>query len=199
MIGPMSDKRIAELCKGDRPMIDPFVDRNVRVAVTGDKWCVDTKKIVSYGLSSYGYDMRLADEFKIVTNLHAGIIDPKDFDSLQFHEARADDSIIIPPNAFALARTVEYFRMPRNTIGIVLGKSTYARCGLIVNCTALEPDWEGHLTIELSNSTPLPLRVYVGEGIAQAIFLEAAEDCEQSYADKNGKYMFQKNITLPKV
>ena len=200
MIGPMSDKRIRELCTGDKPMIEPFVDENVREisgASTGNYRFA--KKVISYGLSSYGYDMRLATDFKIVTSLYAGIIDPKNIDALHMHEEHSEDYIIIPPNAFALAHTVEYWRIPRNVVGIVLGKSTYARCGLIANVTALEPGWEGHLTIELSNSAPLPLKVYVGEGIAQCILFEASEECEVSYADKQGKYQAQTGITLPRL
>lgn len=222
MIGQISDRRIKALCNmkyhvhrldlvsdnmcpvcNGYPMIEPFVAENVRHSLPKPNGGLvhDLTKvpIISYGLSSYGYDMRVASEFKIFTNLHAGIVDPKNFDSLQFHEVITNDYVIIPPNAFALARSVEYFRIPKNVIGIVLGKSTYARCGLICNITAMEPGWEGTLTIELSNTAPLPLKVYANEGIAQAIFFEADEECEVSYADKHGKYMHQRGITFPKV
>lgn len=196
MSGPMSDRRIKELCQGKNPMIEPFVDTNIRKLVD--------LPIISYGVSSYGYDMRVAGEFKIFTNLHTAIIDPKNFDAVGCHEINLKDDgspdfIIIPPNSFALARSVEYWRIPDNVVGIVLGKSTYARCGLIANITALEPGWCGHLTIELSNSTPLPMKVYAWEGIAQAILFEADERCETSYADKKGKYQAQTGITTPKV
>jgi dCTP deaminase len=173
-------------------MISPFVDCNVRVSDA-------LHPVVSYGLSSYGYDIRVANEFKIFTNLHAGVINPKNFNELEFHEVVTDGFVVIPPNAFALARSVEYFHIPRHVVGIVLGKSTYARCGLIANITALEPGWEGNLTIELSNTAPLPMMVYAHEGIAQAIFFEADDGCIMSYADKHGKYQGQTGITLPKV
>jgi dCTP deaminase len=185
-------------------MIEPFQESNVRLISKEYEGLMTTRKVISYGLSSYGYDLRVAGEFKIFTNLHTGIIDPKNFNQLQFHEVTIEEYnpenwIIIPPNAFALARSVEYFRIPRNVIGIVLGKSTLARCGLIANITALEPSWEGHLTIELSNTAPLPMKVYAYEGIAQAIFFEADEVCEMSYADKKGKYQGQVGIQLPIV
>lgn len=209
MGSPMSDRRITELCKPcelcdciSSPMIEPFEARNIRRTddLSGDHF----GRVISYGTSSYGYDMRVAGEFKIFTNLHTGVIDPKNFNTLQFHEVvieegAKDNFIIIPPNAFALARTVEWWCIPRNVVGIVLGKSTYARCGLVANITALEPEWEGHLTIELSNTAPLPIKVYAFEGIAQAIFFESDYECETSYADKAGKYQGQQGITLPKV
>lgn len=189
----INDKRIIELVDQYK-MIDPFISDQK----TSNGGLQRVRQCISYGLSSYGYDMRLANEFKIFTNMYPGVIDPKDFGTLEFHEVISDDPVIIPPNAFALARSVEYFRIPRNTVGIVLGKSTYARCGLVANITALEPGWEGHLTLELSNTAPLPLKVYPNEGIAQAIFFEG-EECLTSYADKHGKYQFQTGITLPKV
>lgn len=188
MNGPMSDGRIIELCVGkDKPMIDPFVENQVRNGV------------ISYGLSSYGYDIRCADEFTIVSNLYPSIIDPKNFDSLEYSDVYGQDYVVLPPNAFALTRSIEYLRIPRNVVGICIGKSTYARCGLVANITALEPEWEGHLTIELSNTTPLPLKVYAKEGIAQLILFESDNEPIVSYADKQGKYMRQTGITLPKV
>lgn len=205
MGNPMSDIRIKELCIGLNPMISPFVEGNIRMVGNGPfPFISGSTPVISYGTSSYGYDMRVAGEFKIFTNLHHGIIDPKNFDSLSFHEVNIDKGdnerfVIIPPNAFALARTVEYWRIPRNVVGIVLGKSTYARCGLIANITALEPEWKGHLTIELSNTAPLPMKVYAFEGIAQAIFFESDNECKTSYADKRGKYQGQTGIQLPKV
>ena len=165
-------------------MIEPFEDRQVREGV------------VSYGLSSYGYDIRVADEFKIFTNINSTLIDPKDFDPKSFVDLKAD-VCIVPPNSFALARTVEYFKIPRNVITLCLGKSTYARCGIIVNVTPLEPEWEGHVTLEFSNTTPPPARIYAGEGVAQMIFLGADEPCETSYRDRGGKYQGQRGVTLP--
>jgi len=167
-------------------MIKPFSEKQVR------------KGVISYGVSSYGYDMRITDEFKIFTNINTTVIDPKKFDPRSFVDFKGD-VCIIPPNSFALATSVEYFRIPRETIVICLGKSTYARCGIIVNVTPLEPEWEGHVTIEISNTTPLPVRVYANEGIAQLIFLGSDEVCERSYADKAGKYQAQKGITLAKI
>jgi dCTP deaminase len=156
------------------------------------------EKVISYGLSSYGYDMRVADEFKVFTNVKGTIIDPKKFDQSSFVDIRAK-VCIIPPNSFVLGRSVEYFKIPRSILTICLGKSTYARCGIIVNVTPFEPEWEGYATLEISNTAPLPARIYANEGIAQVIFLEADEECQISYADKKGKYQAQRRITLPKV
>jgi dCTP deaminase len=167
-------------------MIDPFEERQVRTGV------------ISYGVSSYGYDIRVADEFKIFTNVNTAIVDPKSFDPRSLVDVHAD-VCIIPPNSFALARTVEYLRIPRNIITICVGKSTYARCGIIVNVTPFEPEWEGFATLEISNTTPLPAKVYANEGIAQVLFLEADEECEISYADKKGKYQAQVGVVLPRI
>ena len=173
-----------------RGMIEPFEPGQVRA--------VDGRKIVSYGTSSYGYDVRCASEFKIFTNINSTIVDPKNFDVGSFVDF--DGPVcIIPPNSFALARTVEYFRIPRNVMVICLGKSTYARCGIIVNVTPLEPEWEGHVTLEFSNTTPLPARIYANEGVAQFLFLQGNEPCEVTYADRAGKYMGQRGVTLPKL
>ncbi|AFZ83113.1 dCTP deaminase [Candidatus Kinetoplastidibacterium crithidiae] len=155
------------------------------------------RRIVSYGTSSYGYDVRCAKEFKIFTNINHAIVDPNAFDEKSFVDFYGD-VCIIPPNSFALARTIEYFRIPRNILTICLGKSTYARCGIIVNVTPLEPEWEGHVTLEFSNTTPLPAKIYAGEGCAQMLFLESAETCEISYADRSGKYQKQTGVTLPR-
>jgi dCTP deaminase len=170
----------------ERRMIEPFSENQIRDGV------------ISYGLSSYGYDIRVADEFKIFTNVNSTIVDPKRFDQQSFVDFRGD-VCIVPPNSFALARTVEYFRIPRNILTVCLGKSTYARCGIIVNVTPFEPEWEGTATLEISNTTPLPARIYANEGIAQVVFFEADETCETSYADKKGKYQAQREITLPKI
>jgi dCTP deaminase len=170
----------------ERRMIEPFSENQIRDGV------------ISYGLSSYGYDIRVADEFKIFTNINSTIVDPKRFDEQSFVDFRGD-VCIVPPNSFALARTVEYFRIPRNILTICVGKSTYARCGIIVNVTPFEPEWEGTATLEISNTTPLPARIYANEGIAQVVFFEADEICETSYADKKGKYQAQREITLPKI
>lgn len=167
-------------------MIDPFTDRQIRQGV------------VSYGVSSYGYDIRVADEFKIFTNVYSAIVDPKNFDVRSMVDF-IGEVCIIPPNSFALARTVEYFRIPRNILTICVGKSTYARCGIIVNVTPFEPEWEGFVTLEISNTTPLPAKIYSNEGIAQVLFFEADEECEISYADKKGKYQKQSSIVLPKL
>jgi len=156
------------------------------------------KNVVSYGLSSYGYDIRVSNEFKIFTNINAQVVDPKDFDENNVVDF-VGDVCIVPPNSFALARTVEYFRMPPNVLAICLGKSTYARCGIIVNVTPFEPGFEGHITIEISNTTPLPAKIYANEGIAQVLFLEGDEQCETTYADRKGKYQKQQGITLPKI
>ena len=175
-------KRMAQ----DHAMIDPFVDGQIRDGV------------ISYGLSSFGYDARMSQEFQIFTNVNSATVDPKNFDPHSLVE-REGDICIIPPNSFALARTVEYFRIPRDILAICLGKSTYARCGIIVNVTPLEPEWEGHVTLEISNTTPLPARVYTGEGICQFLFLKGDSVPEISYADRAGKYMKQKGITPPKL
>jgi dCTP deaminase len=167
-------------------MIDPFEDRQVR------------KGVVSYGLSSYGYDTRVADEFKVFTNVYNTVVDPKKFDPQSFVDIKAD-CCIVPPNSFALARTIEYFRIPRDVLTVCLGKSTYARCGIIVNVTPFEPEWEGHVTIEISNTTPLPAKIYANEGIAQVLFFQSDEPCEVSYKDKAGKYQHQTGVTLPKI
>jgi len=167
-------------------MIEPFEDRQVRQGV------------VSYGLSSYGYDIRVADEFKVFTNINSTVVDPKNFDARSFVDMKTD-VCIIPPNSFALARTLEYFRIPRDVLTVCVGKSTYARCGLIVNVTPFEPEWEGFVTLEISNTTPLPARVYANEGLAQVLFFQGDEPCEVSYADKQGKYLKQTGVTLPKI
>jgi dCTP deaminase len=167
-------------------MIEPFADRQVRTGV------------VSYGVSSYGYDVRVANEFKIFTNVYSAIVDPKNFDPRSMIDF-SGDVCIIPPNSFALARTVEYFRIPRGVLTLCVGKSTYARCGIIVNVTPFEPEWEGYVTLEISNTTPLPAKIYANEGMAQVLFFEGDEVCETSYADKKGKYQYQKTIELPKV
>jgi dCTP deaminase len=180
-----SDRWIRKMALEHR-MIEPFDDKQVREGV------------ISYGVSSYGYDARIADEFKIFTNINHTIVDPKDFDPRSFVDFRGDQCII-PPNSFALARTVERFRIPRNVIVVCVGKSTYARCGIIVNVTPLEPEWEGIVTLEVSNTTPLPARIYANEGIAQFLFFEGDEPCETSYADKKGKYQAQQGLTLPRL
>lgn len=167
-------------------MIEPFVEEQV------------SEGVVSYGVSSYGYDIRVADEFKVFTNINTTVIDPKSFDPRSFQDLKAD-VCIVPPNSFALARTVEYFRIPRDVLTVCLGKSTYARCGIIVNVTPFEPEWEGTATLEISNTTPLPARIYANEGIAQVLFFQSDEACERSYADKKGKYQSQQEVTLPKI
>jgi dCTP deaminase len=171
-------------------MIEPFEPGQVRES--------DSGPIVSYGTSSYGYDVRCSREFKIFTNINSAVVDPKDFDANSFVDLNAD-VCVIPPNSFALARTVEYFRIPRNVLTICLGKSTYARCGIIVNVTPLEPEWEGHVTLEFSNTTTLPAKIYANEGVAQMLFLESDEECETSYKDRGGKYQGQQGVTLPKA
>jgi dCTP deaminase len=182
-----SDRWIRRMVR-EHQMIDPFEQSQVR---SGS---------ISYGVSSYGYDMRVAREFRIFTNVHSPIVDPKVFDPLSFVEFEGD-VCLIPPNSFALARSVEYFRIPRNVLTICVGKSTYARCGIITNVTPFEPEWEGHVTLEISNTTPLPARIYANEGIAQVLFFEADQDdiCDVSYADKQGKYQGQRGVTLPKL
>lgn len=184
-MGLKPDHWIRRMAREER-MIEPFVDRQVRDGV------------ISYGLSSYGYDMRVSDEFKIFTNVRSAMVDPKRFDSASFVDFRGE-VCIIPPNSFALSRSVEYFRIPRQVLTICLGKSTYARCGLIVNVTPFEPEWEGFVTLEISNTTPLPAKVYANEGLAQVLFFEADESCEMSYADKKGKYQFQTGVTPPRM
>ena len=173
-------------------MIEPYEAGQVKEAQGG--------RIVSYGTSSYGYDVRCSREFKVFTNINSTIVDPKHFDPKSFVDIEADECII-PPNSFALARTVEYFRIPRDTLVVCLGKSTYARCGIIVNVTPLEPEWEGHVTLEFSNTTPLPARIYANEGVAQMLFFQSDPDdvCETSYKDRGGKYQGQKGVTLPKA
>lgn len=172
-------------------MIEPFIDQQIN---NNDK----NNSTVSYGVSSYGYDVRCADEFKIFTNINSALIDPKNFDANSFIDIKTD-ICIIPPNSFVLARTIEYFRIPRNVIAICLGKSTYARCGIIVNVTPLEPEWEGHVTLEFSNTTTLPAKIYAHEGVAQMLFLLSDEECEVSYKDRKGKYQGQTGVTLPIV
>ncbi len=167
-------------------MIEPFADAQVREGT------------VSYGVSSFGYDMRVADEFKIFTNVNNAIVDPKAFDDRSFVDYQGD-VCIVPPNSFALARSIEYFRIPRNVITLCVGKSTYARCGIITNVTPFEPEWEGYVTLEISNTTPLPAKVYANEGIAQVIFFESDEPCEVSYADRKGKYQAQVGVTTPRI
>ena len=181
----MSDRWIRKMAV-EQQMIEPFTDTQVRAGV------------ISYGLSSYGYDVRIADEFKIFTNINHTVVDPKSFDPRSFVDVKAEQCII-PPNSFALARSVEYFRIPRDILVVCVGKSSYARCGIIVNVTPLEPEWEGIVTLEVSNTTPLPARIYAGEGIAQFLFFLGNEPCQTSYADKKGKYQGQKGVTLPKI
>ncbi len=179
-----SDRWIKEMAQSG--MIEPFIESQVRTDV------------VSYGLSSYGYDIRVADEFKVFTNINTTVIDPKSFDPRSFVDLQAD-VCIVPPNSFALARTVEYFRIPRDVMTLCLGKSTYARCGIIVNVTPFEPEWEGTATLEISNTTPLPAKIYANEGIAQVLFFQSDESCETSYRDKQGKYQAQRDVTLPRI
>jgi dCTP deaminase len=170
----------------EHKMIEPFIEHQVR------------DRVISYGVSSYGYDVRVADEFKIFTNVFGATVDPKQFDPKSMVDF-VGEVCVIPPNSFALARTVEYFRIPRNVLTVCIGKSTYARCGIIVNVTPFEPEWEGFVTLEISNTTPLPARIYANEGLAQVLFFEADEECETSYADKKGKYQKQQSIVLPKL
>src|SRR5512136_3158807 len=167
-------------------MIEPYADGQKRDGV------------ISYGVSSYGYDIRVADEFKIFTNVYSAVVDPKHFDPKSMVDFKGE-VCVIPPNSFALARTVEYFRIPRTVLTVCLGKSTYARCGIIVNVTPLEPEWEGHVTLEFSNTTPLPAKIYANEGVAQVIFIESDEVCETSYKDRGGKYQGQLGVTLPRT
>ena len=181
----LSDRWIRHMAQ-EKGMIEPFVDAQKREGV------------ISYGLSSYGYDARVGNDFKIFTNVNSAVVDPKNFDQNSFVD-RNTDICVIPPNSFALARTVEYFRIPRDVLVICVGKSTYARCGIIVNVTPLEPEWEGHVTLEFSNTTPLPARIYANEGACQFLFLQGNEPCEVSYRDKAGKYQGQRGVTLPKI
>jgi dCTP deaminase len=184
-----SDKWIRRMA-AEHGMIEPFESGQVRDSERG--------RVISYGTSSYGYDVRCSDEFKIFTNINSAIVDPKDFDSNSFVDVKSD-VCIIPPNSFALARTVEFFRIPRDVLTICLGKSTYARCGIIVNVTPLEPEWEGHVTLEFSNTTTLPAKIYANEGVAQMLFFSGDEVCETSYKDRGGKYQGQTGVTLPKA
>ena len=179
------DKWIRRMVK-EKNMITPFVDGQIRDGV------------ISYGLSSYGYDIRVTNEFKIFTNVYSAVVDPKNFNSQSFVDFKGD-VCIIPPNSFVLAQTIEYFRIPRDVLTVCLGKSTYARCGLIVNVTPFEPEWEGHVTLEISNTTPLPAKIYANEGIAQVLFFQSDEECETSYADRKGKYQKQQSIVLPRI
>ena len=184
-MGLKADSWIREKAQKEQ-MIEPFCESH------------NEKNVVSYGLSSYGYDIRVSNEYKIFTNINATLVDPKNFDSANVIDY-VGDTCIIPPNSFALARTIEYFRMPKNVLAICLGKSTYARCGIIVNVTPFEPEFEGHITIEISNTTPLPAKIYSNEGIAQVLFLEGDEGCEVTYKDRAGKYQAQRGITLPRI
>ena len=185
-----SDRWIRQMSQ-QQDMISPFEPAQVRHGADGDR-------LISFGTSSYGYDVRCAPEFKIFTNINSAIVDPKKFDANSFVDFTGD-VCIIPPNSFALARTIEYFKIPRTVLTICLGKSTYARGGIIVNVTPLEPEWEGHVTLEFSNTTPLPARIYANEGVAQFLFFESDEPCEMSYAEREGKYQGQRGVTLPKA
>ena len=187
-----SDRWIRRMAE-EHAMITPFESGQVRFSEAGDK-------LVSYGTSSYGYDVRCSPEFKVFTNVHSVVVDPKNFDEKSFIDIHSD-VCIIPPNSFALARTVEYFKIPRDVLTVCLGKSTYARCGIIVNVTPLEPEWEGHVTLEFSNTTNLPAKIYAGEGVAQMLFFQSLPDdvCETSYKDRGGKYQGQEGVTLPKI
>ncbi len=188
-MGIKADKWIRRMAE-ERRMIEPFIPGQIRDS--------DQGRIISYGTSSYGYDVRCSDEFKIFTNINSAIVDPKRFSEDSFVDVKSD-VCIIPPNSFALARTIEYFRIPRDVLTICLGKSTYARCGIIVNVTPLEPEWEGHVTLEFSNTTPLPAKIYANEGVAQMLFFTGDEVCETSYKDRGGKYQGQQGVTLPKA
>jgi dCTP deaminase len=195
-MGLKNDRWIVE--KAKKGMITPYCDTQVSHVYSPYGHTLP-QKVVSYGVSSYGYDMRVADGFKIFSNVWPGIIDPKNFDVRFIEETAKDGFIVVPPNSFALAQSVEYFKIPRGVLTICLGKSTYARCGIVANITAFEPEWEGTVTIEISNTTPLPAKIYVNEGIAQVLFFEGDEECQTSYKDKKGKYQAQTGITLPKV
>lgn len=197
----LSDREIAQRARAG--MISPFTEGQIRTATTspravGRAMHSTESRIISYGTSSYGYDARVDRHFKVFTNVHSAVVDPKAFDDQSFVSIEADE-ILIPPNSFALAHTVEYFKVPRDLLVICLGKSTYARCGIIVNVTPLEPEWEGQVTLEFSNTTPLPAKIYAGEGACQFIFLRADEVCETSYADRGGKYQGQRDVTLPRL
>src|SRR5882724_3845890 len=189
-MGIKSDQWIRRMAQKEK-MIEPFSATQVRQAEAG-------RSIISYGLSSYGYDLRVSSEFKVFTNVFNTVVDPKAFDAKSFVDIETD-VCMVPPNSFALARSVEYFRIPRDVITICLGKSTYARCGIIVNVTPFEPEWEGTATLEISNTTPLPARIYANEGIAQVLFFQSDEPCEVSYRDKKGKYQAQREVTLPRI
>jgi dCTP deaminase len=180
-------RRMAE----EAGMIEPYVPGQIREGADGSR-------LISYGTSSYGYDVRCADEFKVFTNIYSATVDPKDFDARSFVDVK-NDVCVIPPNSFALARTIEYFRIPSNVLVICVGKSTYARCGIIVNVTPLEPSWEGHVTLEFSNTTNLPAKIYAGEGVAQMLFFESDEQCGTTYSDRGGKYQGQQGVTLPRA
>ncbi|MEO7934617.1 MAG: dCTP deaminase [Chthoniobacterales bacterium] len=188
-MGVHADHWIRRMAK-EHGMIEPFEEKLVRKS--GDR------QVISYGLSSYGYDLRVADEFKVFTNVYNAVVDPKVFDPRSFVDIQGE-YCLVPPNSFALARSVEYFRIPRDVLTLCVGKSTYARCGIIVNVTPFEPEWEGHVTLEISNTTPLPAKIYSGEGLAQVLFLAANEPCETSYADRSGKYQAQRGITTPRM
>ncbi|MEO0454092.1 MAG: dCTP deaminase [Verrucomicrobiota bacterium] len=184
----LSDQQIRD--RAEQGMIEPFESGQVKE--------VNGQRVVSYGTSSYGYDLRVSDEFKIFTNVNNSIVDPKDFCEQSFVDMKTD-VCIVPPNSFALARSIEYFRIPRDVLTVCLGKSTYARCGIIVNVTPFEPEWEGHVTLEISNTTPLPAKVYANEGLAQVLFFQADQPCQTSYRDRGGKYQGQTGITIPKM
>jgi dCTP deaminase len=188
-MGIYADHWIRHMAR-EHGMIEPFADKLVRRA--------DNGPVISYGLSSYGYDLRVAGEFKVFTNVYNAVVDPKAFDARSFVDMEGE-FCLVPPNSFALARSIEYFRIPRGVLTLCVGKSTYARCGIIVNVTPLEPEWEGHVTLEISNTTPLPARVYAGEGLAQVLFLAGVAACETSYAERNGKYQAQRGITSPRM
>ena len=189
-----SDRWIRRMAT-EHEMITPFAPQQVRESVNPDG---QVQRAISYGVSSYGYDLRVAAEFKVFTNVHGSVVDPKHFDDRSFVDIQTD-CCIIPPNSFALARSIEYFKIPRSVLTVCLGKSTYARCGIIVNVTPFEPEWEGHVTLEISNTTPLPARVYANEGLAQVLFFESDEECETSYGDRGGKYQGQTGINPPRM
>ncbi len=188
-MGVHADSWIRKMAQ-ETGMIEPFEPGLVRE--------FEGRRVISYGCSSYGYDLRVAPEFKVFTNVYSSVVDPKNFDDKSFVDMNTD-VCVVPPNSFALARSVEYFRIPRNVVTMCIGKSTYARCGIIVNVTPFEPEWEGHVTLEISNTTPLPAKIYAGEGLAQVLFFEGHEVCEVSYKDRGGKYQGQKGITIPRM
>ena len=189
-----SDRWIRRMAT-EHEMISPFAPQQVRESVDASG---EVQRAISYGVSSYGYDLRVADEFKVFTNVHGSVVDPKNFDDRSFVDIKTD-CCISPPNSFALARSIEYFKIPRSVLTVCLGKSTYARCGIIVNVTPFEPEWEGHVTLEISNTTPLPALVYANEGLAQVLFFESDEECETSYGDRGGKYQGQTGINPPRM